>query len=61
MQLSAKGDESILKKISVFMDPANSTNITWQTGHVNRVRREELLRQKGCVVWLTGLPSSGKS
>ena len=29
--------------------------------HVGREQREELLDQKGCTVWLTGLPSAGKS
>lgn len=28
---------------------------------VGREQREELLDQKGCTVWLTGLPSAGKS
>jgi adenylylsulfate kinase len=38
-----------------------TTNIVWSEGHVSRQRREELLEQKGALVWLTGLPSSGKS
>jgi len=38
-----------------------ATNVVWHGGHVGRDRREALLKQKGCVVWLTGLPSSGKS
>lgn len=28
---------------------------------VGREQREELLEQRGCTVWLTGLPSAGKS
>jgi adenylyl-sulfate kinase len=31
------------------------------TNPLGREQREELLDQKGCTVWLTGLPSSGKS
>ncbi|MCG3136736.1 MAG: Adenylyl-sulfate kinase [Phycisphaerae bacterium] len=38
-----------------------ATNITWHEGHVSRTAREALLKQKGVTVWLTGLPSSGKS
>jgi len=42
-------------------DSPKSQNITWHEGHVDRKAREEVLGQKGCTVWLTGLPSSGKS
>ncbi len=38
-----------------------ASNITWHEGHVNRKIREDLLQQKGCTIWMTGLPSSGKS
>ena len=38
-----------------------ATNIVWHEGHVQRDQREALLNQKGVLVWLTGLPSSGKS
>lgn len=38
-----------------------ATNITWHEGHVERPDREKLLRQHGATIWLTGLPSSGKS
>lgn len=37
------------------------TNVTWHEGHVAREQREKLLNQKGLTIWLTGLPSSGKS
>ena len=36
-------------------------NIVWHEGHVSRRQRENLLQQRGVLVWLTGLPSSGKS
>ena len=38
-----------------------ATNIVWHEGHVQRDQRENILNQKGALVWLTGLPSSGKS
>ncbi|MGD9973237.1 MAG: adenylyl-sulfate kinase [Desulfatirhabdiaceae bacterium] len=43
------------------MTTMKATNITWHSTHVNREDRERLLRQKGCTIWFTGLPSSGKS
>jgi len=38
-----------------------STNIVWHSTHVERSERERILRQQGCTIWFTGLPSSGKS
>jgi len=38
-----------------------SKNITWHAANVSNAEREEVLGQKGCVVWLTGLSGSGKS
>ena len=38
-----------------------SKNITWQHGSIDLSQREEMLGQKGCVLWLTGLSGSGKS
>ena len=38
-----------------------ATNITWHEGHVDRAEREQLLKQKGCLIWFTGLSGSGKS
>jgi len=38
-----------------------AANIVWHEGHVKREDREALLKQKGVLVWVTGLPSSGKS
>ena len=38
-----------------------ATNITWHEGHVGREEREGLLKQKGALLWFTGLSGSGKS
>ncbi|XP_068647836.1 adenylyl-sulfate kinase 3-like [Aristolochia californica] len=38
-----------------------STNIFWQECSVGKLDRQKLLKQKGCVVWITGLSGSGKS
>jgi adenylylsulfate kinase len=43
------------------MTVIKATNITWHSSHVDREKRENLLQQKGCTIWFTGLPSSGKS
>lgn len=36
-------------------------HIKWQKTKVNKQYRENLMGQRGCVVWLTGLSGSGKS
>jgi adenylylsulfate kinase len=38
-----------------------STNILWHKCSVEKVDRQQLLQQKGCVIWITGLSGSGKS
>lgn len=43
------------------MTAIKATNIVRHEGHVSRAQRESLLRQQGVLLWLTGLPSSGKS
>lgn len=43
------------------MTMIKATNITWHQSHVERPQREGLLKQRGCTLWFTGLPSSGKS
>lgn len=37
----------------------NSTNILWHECPVQNRDRQQLLQQKGCVIWLTGLSGSG--
>jgi len=43
------------------MTDNQSENVVWHHGHVSRDDRRAPLRQTGCTVWFTGLPSSGKS
>lgn len=43
------------------MTEIKATNITRHEGHVDRAEREQLLGQKGCLIWFTGLSGSGKS
>ena len=43
------------------MAEQKATNITWHETTVTVEDREQLLNQKGCVVWFTGLSGSGKS
>ncbi len=43
------------------MTTIKATNIVRHEGHVSRDERETKLKQKGVLLWLTGLPSSGKS
>ncbi len=38
-----------------------ATQITWHEGSVTRAERAQLLKQKGCTIWFTGLSGSGKS
>ncbi|PIA53993.1 hypothetical protein AQUCO_00900515v1 [Aquilegia coerulea] len=38
-----------------------SSNIFWHDCPVEKADRQKLLKQKGCVVWITGLSGSGKS
>jgi adenylylsulfate kinase len=43
------------------MTEQKSTNVTWHRPLVTQADRETRNRHKGVVLWLTGLPSSGKS
>jgi bifunctional enzyme CysN/CysC len=38
-----------------------SPNVTWHPGGLSREERWQQLGQRGAVVWMTGLPGSGKS
>ncbi|VVB18189.1 unnamed protein product [Arabis nemorensis] len=59
--------ESISSRSS---DPAGETkqiingkqkNIVWHDCSITKSDRQELINQKGCVIWITGLSGSGKS
>jgi adenylyl-sulfate kinase len=39
----------------------SSPNVTWQDGTLSRERRWQALQARGATIWITGLPSSGKS
>jgi len=52
--LTVSKEDSTVTKIK-------ATNITWHEGHVARDEREALLKQKGALLWMTGLSGSGKS
>ncbi len=43
------------------MSEQKATNITWHQAEIGRQDREKLLKQKGIVIWYTGLSGSGKS
>ncbi|RID59229.1 hypothetical protein BRARA_F02473 [Brassica rapa] len=36
-------------------------NIVWHSCPITKCDRQELINQKGCVIWITGLSGSGKS
>lgn len=44
----------------VLSNVGNSTNIAWQDCPVGKPERQKLLKQKGCVIWITGLSGSGE-
>ncbi|CAN0920749.1 Adenylyl-sulfate kinase 1, chloroplastic [Linum grandiflorum] len=48
-------------KSSSLLTVGNSTNIKWHDCSVDKIARQKLLHQKGCVIWITGLSGSGKS
>jgi adenylylsulfate kinase len=43
------------------MTEPKSKNITWHKGRITQAAREALLKQRGMVLWYTGLSGSGKS
>ena len=53
-------EHHLYRRRTVLAD-TKSTNITWHEATITRENREKLLDQKGCVLWFTGLSSSGKS
>ncbi|XP_061338906.1 adenylyl-sulfate kinase 3-like isoform X2 [Gastrolobium bilobum] len=49
------------KNICEVSNIGKSTNILWHECPIQKLDRQQLLQQKGCVIWLTGLSGSGKS
>jgi adenylylsulfate kinase len=43
------------------MKTQKAKNIVWHTNKITREQREMLLKQKGAVLWITGLSGCGKS
>lgn len=43
------------------MTEQKATNIVWHGGEIAKKDRENLLKQRGVVLWFTGLSGSGKS
>lgn len=43
------------------MSEPKSTHITFHGANVTRDEREQILGQKGCILWMTGLSGAGKS
>ncbi|KAL3833248.1 hypothetical protein ACJIZ3_007984 [Penstemon smallii] len=61
-QVDSSTDADILGNGTVQTSTVgNSSNIAWHSCSVGKSERQELLNQKGCVVWITGLSGSGKS
>ncbi|KAL2348310.1 hypothetical protein Fmac_002310 [Flemingia macrophylla] len=49
------------ENLSDMSSTKNSMNIFWHECPIQKLNRQQLLQQKGCVIWLTGLSGSGKS
>ncbi|RDX62419.1 Adenylyl-sulfate kinase, chloroplastic, partial [Mucuna pruriens] len=49
------------KNLPQMSNVGKSTNIMWHDCPIQKQDRQQLLQQKGCVIWLTGLSGSGKS
>jgi adenylylsulfate kinase len=43
------------------MTEQKATNIKWHHGKITKEDRRKLMKQRGVVIWLTGLSGSGKS
>ena len=50
------GEDRVLEMSSTA---PKSSNIFWHDCPVGKTDRQKLLKQKGCVVWITGLSGSG--
>lgn len=43
------------------MSDHTSPNVVWQSGRVDRERRQQIFNQQGATLWMTGLSGAGKS
>ncbi|CAI9763370.1 unnamed protein product [Fraxinus pennsylvanica] len=59
--LTNERDDCSGKSMPQMSTIGNSTNIVWHKCAVEKSDRQQLLGQKGCVIWITGLSGSGKS
>ena len=53
--------ETNVKEERINGDKNKPENIMWHESSICRCDRQQLLQQKGCVIWITGLSGSGKS
>ncbi|CAN6917554.1 unnamed protein product [Brassica oleracea] len=64
-QASLTADFPALSETNVKEERINgekkADNIVWHESSICRCDRQQLLQQKGCVIWITGLSGSGKS
>ncbi|BAS82831.1 adenylyl-sulfate kinase 3 [Oryza sativa Japonica Group] len=60
-QLAGDGSRSPVKEKPLVSTIGKSTNILWHNCPIGQSERQNLLGQKGCVIWITGLSGSGKS
>ncbi|CAN6910492.1 unnamed protein product [Brassica oleracea] len=64
-QASLTADFLALSETNVKEERINgekkADNIVWHESSICRCDRQQLLQQKGCVIWITGLSGSGKS
>ncbi|XP_071706119.1 adenylyl-sulfate kinase 3-like [Rutidosis leptorrhynchoides] len=54
-------DSNGLKLSETGINGNECRNIVWHKCSVEKIDRQKLLQQKGCVIWITGLSGSGKS
>ncbi|XP_021901574.1 adenylyl-sulfate kinase 3-like isoform X1 [Carica papaya] len=52
---------AVISEVQQKSTSGKSTNIVWHKSSIDKFDRHELLQQKGCVIWITGLSGSGKS
>ena len=49
----------IIKDNLEMSSTGNSTNIKWHECSIGKVEGQKLLKQRGCVIWITCLSASG--